>query len=58
MKITRLSIACILLAMFLLQGCKSVNLGGTGQVGTVTGSGSVSIPVFRADDQSTDSTAD
>jgi hypothetical protein len=45
-------IAIVLIALFCFHGCRSINVGGTGQIGTVTGSGSVNIPVLRADDQS------
>ena len=31
--------------LFSICGCNSINLGGSGQIGTVTGGGSVSIPI-------------
>lgn len=41
----------LLVALLFFHGCKSINVGGTGQIGSVTGGGSVNIPVFRTDDQ-------
>jgi len=38
-----ISIGLILIILFC--GCKSINVGGTGKVGNVSGSGSVSIPL-------------
>lgn len=54
MKTFRLLVVFCLLSVVCFNGCRSVNLGGTGQIGTVTGSGQVNIPVpiLRADDQS------
>lgn len=52
MKRTHLILICLLATLIFFHGCKSINVGGTGQIGSVTGGGSVNIPVFRADDQS------
>ena len=35
----------VYVALIFICGCKSINVGGSGQVGTVTGGGSVNIPV-------------
>lgn len=51
MRSGQIVLVLVIIALLCISGCKSVNLGGTGQVGSVTGSGQVSIPVFRADDQ-------
>ncbi len=32
-------------AMTLFSGCRNINVGANGQVGTVTGGGSVNIPI-------------
>lgn len=41
-------IAVILLVLFsFLGGCKSIVVGGSGQIGGVTGGGGVSIPLPR-----------
>jgi hypothetical protein len=34
----------VIIAIF---GCKRINVGGSGQIGTVTGHGGISIPVPR-----------
>ncbi|MFC1709450.1 hypothetical protein ACFL2J_05305 [Candidatus Omnitrophota bacterium] len=54
MRNKQLIIILVLIALICLNGCKSINVGGTGQIGGVTGSGHVSIPVLNADDQSSD----
>lgn len=52
MKRIQLFSILLLIGIICFNGCKSVNVGGTGQIGTITGSGQVNIPVLRADDQS------
>jgi len=32
----------------LICGCKSINVGGTGKVGTVSGGGQIHIPIPKA----------
>lgn len=38
----------LVFVLALLSGCRSINVGGSGQIGTVTGGGSVNIPVPQA----------
>ena len=35
----------ILLCAYVLTGCSSVNVGGSGKIGDITGSGGVNIPI-------------
>lgn len=56
MRNIRLFSILLLIGIICFNGCKSVNLGGTGKIGTITGSGQVNIPVLRADDQSSANT--
>ena len=40
-----LVVVLVLIALIYLNGCSSVNVGGSGRIGDVTGSGQVSIPI-------------
>lgn len=42
---TVLAIVIFHIALIFVCGCKSISVGGRGQVGVVTGGGSVDIPI-------------
>lgn len=42
----RIAVMVVVYAILIfVYGCSSINLGGSGQIGTVTGGGGVSIPI-------------
>ncbi|MBU1913206.1 MAG: hypothetical protein KKB22_06730 [Candidatus Omnitrophica bacterium] len=39
----------ILLCAYVLTGCSSINVGGSGKIGDITGGGGVNIPIPQKD---------
>ena len=43
------NVVIILICAYVLTGCSSINVGGSGKIGDITGSGGVDIPIPQKD---------